>query len=135
MNAKTAFELYKSTQTSTSLDDASPHRLITMMLDGALEKVSLAIGAMERGETALTGESISKAISIVDNLRVAVDHERGGTIASNLSDLYDYLVRRLLEANVVSDVSMLTEVSGLLTEIKIAWDQVPVELHHPSGGA
>ena len=107
MNAKTAFELYKSTQTSTSIDDASPHRLITMMLDGALEKVALAIGAMERGEIALTGESISKAISIIDNLRVAVDHERGGTIASNLAELYDYLLRRLLEANVISDVSML----------------------------
>lgn len=133
MNAKSAFELYKSTQTSTSLDDASPHRLVTMMLDGALEKIAVAVGAMERGEPALTGESISKAISIVDNLRVALDHETGGTIAGNLSDLYDYILRRLLEANVMSDASLLTEVSGLLTEIKVAWDQVPVELHHASG--
>jgi flagellar secretion chaperone FliS len=132
MNAKTAFELYKSTQASTSIDEASPHRLITMMLDGALERVALAIGAMERGEIALTGESISKAISIIDNLRVAVDHERGGTIASNLAELYDYLLRRLLEANVISDVSILKEVSVLLAEIKTAWDQVPAELHHPS---
>ena len=133
MNAKSAFELYKSTQTSTSLDDASPHRLVTMMLDGALEKIAVAVGAMERGEPALTGESISKAISIVDNLRVALDHETGGAIAGNLSDLYDYILRRLLEANVMSDVSLLKEVSGLLTEIKVAWDQVPVELHHASG--
>lgn len=133
MNAKSAFELYKSTQTSTSLDDASPHRLVTMMLDGALEKIAVAMGAMERGEPALTGESISKAISIVDNLRVALDHETGGTIAGNLSDLYDYMLRRLLEANVMSDASLLTEVSGLLTEIKVAWDQVPVDLHHASG--
>jgi len=133
MNAKSAFELYKSTQTSTSLDDASPHRLVTMMLDGALEKIAVAMGAMERGEPALTGESISKAISIVDNLRVALDHETGGTIAGNLSDLYDYILRRLLEANVMSDASLLTEVSGLLTEIKVAWDQVPVDLHHASG--
>ena len=133
MNAKSAFELYKSTQTSTSLDDASPHRLVTMMLDGALEKIAVAMGAMERGEPALTGESISKAISIVDNLRVALDHETGGTIAGNLSDLYDYILRRLLEANVMSDVSLLKEVSELLTEIKVAWDQVPVELHHASG--
>ena len=133
MNAKSAFELYKSTQTSTSLDDASPHRLVTLMLDGALEKIAVAMGAMERGEPALTGESISKAISIVDNLRVALDHETGGTIAGNLSDLYDYILRRLLEANVMSDASLLTEVSGLLTEIKVAWDQVPVDLHHASG--
>lgn len=133
MNAKSAFELYKSTQTSTSLDDASPHRLVTMMLDGALEKIAAAVGAMERGEPALTGESISKAISIVDNLRVALDHETGGTIAGNLSDLYDYILRRLLEANVMSDVSLLKEVSELLTEIKVAWDQVPVDLHHASG--
>ena len=133
MNAKSAFELYKSTQTSTSLDDASPHRLVTMMLDGALEKIAVAMGAMERGEPALTGESISKAISIVDNLRVALDHDTGGAIAGNLSDLYDYILRRLLEANVMSDVSLLKEVSELLTEIKVAWDQVPVELHHASG--
>lgn len=133
MNAKSAFELYKSTQTSTSLDDASPHRLVTMMLEGALEKIAIATGAMERREQALAGESISKAISIVDNLRVALDHDVGGAIADNLSDLYDYILRRLLEANVMSDVSLLTEVSGLLTEIKVAWDKVPVEHHHASG--
>ena len=129
MNATTAAELYKTTRTSTAVEDASPHKLITMVLDGALERVAISMGAMERKEPALTGESISKAIGIVDNLRVAIDHDAGGEIAGNLHDLYDYITRRLLEANIMSDVSMLEEVSALLTEIKLAWDQVPRNLH------
>ena len=129
MNATTAFELYKKTRTNTAVEDASPHKLISMMMDGALEKVAIAMGAMERKQPAVTGESISKAISIVDNLRVAIDHDVGGKIAANLHDLYDYITRRLLEANIMTDVSMLEEVAALLTEIKIAWAQVPTDLH------
>ena len=127
MKANNALELYKTTKMGTAVDDASPHQLIAMLFDGALEKVALAAGAMERKEPAMAGESLSKAISIVDHVRLAVDHDIGGDLAHNLSDLYDYITRRMLEANVVSDVSMLREVSTLLAELRLAWDQVPAE--------
>ena len=132
MNARTALGAYKVTKNQSAIDDASPHQLITMLLDGALERVATASGAMSRGEIAVSGESIGKAIGIIDSLRVSLDREQGGQIADNLSALYDYMTRRLLEANATRDADMLVEVAGLLREIKVAWDQVPADLHRAS---
>ena len=132
MNARTALGAYKVTKNQSAIDDASPHQLITMLLEGALERVASASGAMGRGEIAVSGESIGKAIGIIDSLRGSLDREQGGQIADNLSALYDYMTRRLLEANATKDADMLAEVAGLLREIKVAWDQVPADLHHAS---
>ena len=132
MNARTALGAYKVTKNQSAIDDASPHQLITMLLDGALERVATASGAMSRGEIAVSGESIGKAIGIIDSLRVSLDREQGGQIADNLSALYDYMTRRLLEANATRDADMLVEVAGVLREIKGAWDQVPADLHRAS---
>lgn len=132
MNAQSALGAYRALKNQKALDDASPHRLIELMLSGALERVASASGAMERNETAETGESIGKAISIVDSLRVSLDVEKGGEIAKNLGQLYDYITRRLLEASVSKQPELLAEVASLLKEIKAAWDQVPADLHHAS---
>ena len=132
MNASTALGAYKTAKNEVVIDDASPHRLIAMLLDGALEKVATGSGAMSRGEVALSGECIGKAISIIDNLRVSLDQQKGGQISENLASLYEYMTRRLLEANATKDTAMLDEVAGLLKEIKVAWDQVPADLHHAS---
>lgn len=132
MNARTALSAYKNNQTTTGIEGASPHKLIAMLLDGALEKVAAASGSMKRAEMASTGESIGKAISIIDSLRVSLDHDKGDSVAANLSGLYEYMTRRLLEANATKDADMLTEVAGLLREIKVAWDQIPADLHHAS---
>ena len=132
MNAGSALGAYKATKNQSAIDDASPHQLIAMLLEGALERVATAAGAMGRGEVALSGESIGKTIGIIDSLRVSLDPEQGGEIAGNLSALYDYMTRRLLEANATKDPDMLGEVAVLLKEIKAAWDQVPADLHHAS---
>ena len=142
MNMANALTAYKDTKLQTSIDDASPHQLVTMLLDGALQRIAEARGAMERieqaadgfsaDEIAAKGEAIGKAIAILDSLRVTLDHEQGGEIAGNLSGLYDYMTRRLLEANTTTDVKMLAEVAGHVKEIKAAWSQVPPELHRVS---
>jgi flagellar secretion chaperone FliS len=132
MNARSALGAYKATKNQSAIDDASPHQLIAILLEGALARVATAAGAMGRGEVALSGESIGKAIGIIDSLRVSLDPEQGGEIAGNLSALYDYMTRRLLEANATKDPDMLGEVAVLLKEIKAAWDQVPADLHHAS---
>ncbi len=143
MNASTALAAYKATKTQAAIiDEASPHQLVALLFDGALERIAEARGAIERieqagdglaaGEVATKGEAIGKAIAILDSLRVTLDHEQGGELAGNLSGLYDYMTRRLLEANATKDVKMLTEVADLVKEIKAAWSQVPPELHRVS---
>ena len=132
MNARTALSAYRVNKTTTAMEGASPHKLIAMLLDGALERIASASGAMKREELAISGEAIGKAISIIDSLRVSLDHEQGQTLAESLSALYDYMTRRLLEANATKDPEMLGEVADLLKEIKTAWDEVPSDLHHVS---
>jgi len=79
-----------------------------------------------RGEVALKGERIGKAISIVEGLRTSLNLEVG-ELSQNLEDLYDYVARRLFEANMQDDAEILDEVAGLLREIKSAWDVVTLE--------
>lgn len=124
---------YKKVGAQTGVESASPHRLIQMLLEGALEKINLAKGYMQRGETPLKGTHISWAISIIDGLRMSLDKESGGEIADNLDALYDYMGRRLVEANLHNDPEILNEVSGLLLEIKSAWDSIPEAVNRPSG--
>lgn len=103
---------------------ASPHQLVCMLMDGALERILQARAAMERQQTARKGERIGKAISIIDSLRASLDHDRGGDVASNLSALYEYMTRRLVHANLNNDRDALDEVLRLLKEIKAGWDGI-----------
>lgn len=115
---------YRQVNTQARVESASPHRLIQMLMQGALDRIATARGAMERGEIATKGEQISWAISIVGGLRSSLDLEAGGELAGNLRDLYDYMERQLLQANIRNEIALLDEVSGLIREIKSAWDAV-----------
>ena len=123
-----AMKQYRSLGMKTAVEDATPHRLIQMLMDGALDKIAAARGFMERGDVAQKGAHISWAISIIDGLRVSLDKSVGGEIAQNLDDLYNYMMTRLTEANLRNDVACLTEVTGLLRQIKGAWDAMPDEI-------
>jgi len=118
-------EQYKKVGSQISLESTSPHRLIQMLMEGALEKINLAKGYMQRGDVALKGSHISWAISIIDGLRMSLDSGSSDEIAQNLYDLYEYMARRLAKANMENNIEILDEVSGLLIEIKSAWDAVP----------
>ncbi len=122
-----ALKQYKKVGTETDVMTASPHRLIQMLLEGALEKINLAKGYMQRGQIPLKGSHISWAISIIDGLRMSLDKDQGGEIAENLDALYDYMGRRLAEANLKNDTAMLDEVVGLLLEIKAGWDAIATD--------
>lgn len=113
---------------------ASPHRLVQMLMEGALDKLATAKGLMLRKDFAGKSEQITWASSIINGLRSGLDMEAGGEIANNLNDLYSYMNRRLIDANAQNDSSILDEVSGLLIEIKSAWDAMPEDIRHGSGG-
>jgi len=120
-----AVKQYNKVGVSSGVESASPHRLIQMMMMGALEKINTAKGHMTRGEVSPKGGNISWAISIIDGLRASLDLNTGGEIAQNLDDLYDYMTRRLARANVENDADILDEVASLLRSIKGSWDEVP----------
>jgi flagellar protein FliS len=124
MYASVALKQYQSVNISAQVAEASPHRLIQMLMEGGLSKLAQARGTMERGQVALKGELIGHAISIIGGLREGLDLAHGGEVASNLDSLYEYMRTRLLEANIKDNVAMLDEVTGMLREIKSSWDAI-----------
>ena len=116
---------YQSAATHGGVAASDPHRLIVMLMDGALERIATARGCMQRGETAEKARLLNRTVSIVAELRGSLDLSAGGQIAANLSELYDYMNRRLLAGLANNQLDALDEVSKLLNEIRSAWVDIP----------
>jgi len=99
-------------------------QMVARLLQGALDRIATARGHMQRGEQAPKGEALGRAVRMIDGLRSCLDHERGGEIAANLAALYEYMTRRLTEANLRNDQRPLDEVADLLDEIRSGWEQM-----------
>ncbi|AAG04484.1 MULTISPECIES: flagellar export chaperone FliS [Pseudomonas] len=124
MYAMKAMKQYQQVSIEAQVSDANPHRLIQLLMQGGLERLAQARGAMEREQIPEKGILIGKAIGIIGGLREALDSERGGELAGNLDRLYEYMIARLVEANTSNDTSLLDEVSALLLEVKSGWDGI-----------
>ncbi len=124
MNAMAALKQYQTVNTQVQVLDASPHRLIQMLMEGGLTRLAQAKGAIERGQLTLKGDVLGKAIAIIGGLRSSLDLQNGGELAHNLDSLYDYMIRRLSRANSSNDPALVEEVSSLLREIKSGWDGI-----------
>lgn len=132
MNGQQAINQYQRVNTQSSIDDASPHQLIAMLINGALSRLSTAKGAMQRQDYAEKGVQLGKSIDIIGGLQSSLDMEAGGDISANLDALYDYMIRRLSEASRNNDMTVVDEVISLLKEIKQGWDGIPQEFHNLS---
>ena len=117
-------EQYRKVGVQSSVTDADPHKLVALLLAGACERLRLALACLERGDQARKGKAIGEVCAIVGHLNGSLDHEAGGEIANNLSALYDYVVRRLLYANLHNDASVLDEVDALLDSLASAWREI-----------
>jgi len=119
-----ALNEYQQIDIQSKVSNSNPHSLVAMLLQGVLDKLAKAGGAIQRKDIAERGRAISESIRIIDNLRASLDFENGGTISTGLASLYDYMERRLVEANVQSNEQILEEVVTLINEIKSAWDTI-----------
>jgi flagellar protein FliS len=116
---------YAKVGLETGVVASSPHKLIVMLFEGALVAIRDGQTHMKAGAIEKKGNAISKAIMIVENgLRASLDKQAGGQIAHSLDNLYDYIGRRLLTANLTNDPAILDEVHGLLADLKGAWDAI-----------
>lgn len=118
---------YRTLSIETGVPDASPHRLIAMLFDGAVESIARARAARSRHDTAGRARAIARAVRIVDEgLKASLD-PAGGEIASNLGTLYGYIALRLSEANHSGDDSLLDEVDRLLRTVRDAWEAIAAD--------
>ena len=122
-NSSSALRQYQQIGAESATAYASPHRLIQMLMEGALDSLTKVKGHIQRGELAAKGEQIGKAIGIIGGLREGLNLE-AGELTTNLDTLYDYMQRRLVETNRRSDPILVEEVIDLLRPIKEAWDAI-----------
>jgi flagellar protein FliS len=115
---------YQQVRSHGGVESADPHGLITLLMDGALERMVKARAHMQRGETAAKGETISRVIGILGGLRDSLDPKADPAMVERLDALYDYMSRRLLQANARDDTTLIDEVSQLLQQVRDSWVQI-----------
>lgn len=124
-HARNAISAYQKVGLDAAVEVADPHRLILLLFAGAQAAIGNARAAIQQEQIAARGVAISKAIDIIGNgLKVSLDREQGGELAERLDALYDYLVLRLLRANMDNDPRALEEVAALLEEVHGAWREI-----------
>ena len=133
-NQSTAAATYRQTDIYGGVESASPHRLIEMLLDGLIKNLAHAKIGINCADAMQKCISIDKALNILDALRGGLNFESGGDLARNLDDLYDYLQRTLVTANLDSSVAKIEEVMSLIQVIRDTWSNIDVGEGNLSGG-
>jgi flagellar protein FliS len=124
---------YKQVGIETEVAGADPHKLVLMLLDGAISAIKLAAIGIEKRDIATKSTQLSKAIAIVnEGLRASLDHRQGGQIAGRLDSLYLYVTSQLLEANLSNRTEPLQEALELLGMIQDAWKGIRNPAGSPS---
>jgi flagellar secretion chaperone FliS len=117
---------YRSTSVHSGVAASDPHRLVVMLMDGALERIATARGLMTNSTGgAEKAQLLHRAVAIIDELRNSLNFKAGGDISRNLDALYDYMCVRLMQANAANKPEWLDEVSRLLGEVRSAWLALP----------
>lgn len=120
-----AINSYQRIGLESGIVSANPHKLILMLFEGAQQALDRSQLYIRQNEITARGEMISKAIMIIDHgLKASLDIKAGGELAERLSQLYDYMTRRLLTANLYNNLEIVEEVSGLLSELHDAWAEI-----------
>jgi flagellar protein FliS len=120
-----ALRHYRSSGSAAATCDASQHQMILMLYNGAIESLGRAQAAMASNDMLTKNKSVRSTLDIIGYLRGILKPEAGGTVANNLSMLYEYMVGRLSRANVMNDPEGVREVSKLIAEIKAGWEAIP----------
>lgn len=117
-------QAYRKDSIKSDLASADPHRVIQLLMQGALEKLALGKGCIERSDWEGKAAALTRASEIINALRDALDRDVNPELVDNLESLYEYMIIRITEASIAKDTSIIDQVMGLILQIKGAWDQI-----------
>ena len=100
---------------------ASKEELTLMLYDGALKFINQAIDATENNEVQKANALIIRVEDIIREFQITLDFKY--EISNQLNSLYDYMHRRLIEANMNKDIGIMNEVRGMLREFRDMWKE------------
>ena len=133
MSLQAPLSQYEQVSIQEAVNGASPHRLIQMLMEGALKRMAEAKGAMQRRDTAAKGAALGKSISIIGGLRDSLNMDTPGGLSQRLDGLYEYMVSVLVRANVNDDPMAIDEVAQLMITVKSGWDKIAEEAGSQAG--
>lgn len=125
-----SLQAYKKVSVDSQLSAVSPHKIIQMLMVGAIERLIQGKAAMQQGNIAIKGERLGKALDIIIALRSCLSMDDGGDIAKNLDQLYEFMISQITMANQSNEPKPIDDVIDIIREIKSAWDQIPAEFHN-----
>ena len=108
----------------TSVITADPKRLVLMCYEGAIDNLKIGRQKIIEKDYEAKSKAFVKTQDIINELLYSLDFEKGGSIAKNLDSLYNYMLRRIIHADVNRDMGAIEEVIGMLNELKTAWEEV-----------
>ena len=109
----------------TTAETRDPHELVKLLFVGLTDRIAMARAALEKGDREARAIAVTKAQKILFGLRDSLDFEAGGELALNLDSLYDYCLRRLVNAHAREDDEIFAEVMDLMVSIREAWKVIP----------
>lgn len=124
-----AYQAYQN----NSVETASPGELTLMLYNGCLKFIKLAKRGMEESNYELKNTNIQKAQKIIQELMVTMNPDY--SITEEIMPLYDYINRKLMEANLQNDPALLDEASELVTEFRDTWKEVVKQSRQQKFGA
>ncbi|AVD91614.1 flagellar protein FliS [Pseudomonas sp. SWI36] len=126
MHPMRALRQYQKVNSHAQISEATPHRLVQMLMEGGLDRMAQAKGAISRGDVAQKGILLGKAIDIIGGLREGLDREKAENPEEldRLDELYAYMTTRLMQANLHSDPAIIDEVAQLMITVKSGWDAI-----------
>lgn len=107
---------------NTKIQTATPAQLTLMLYDGAIKFCNLAINAVEEGQIEMANTNIKKVEAIIAEFRATLNFKF--PVAKDFDNVYEYLGRRLLEANLHKDKEILEEVLSHLRVMRETWTEV-----------
>lgn len=116
MHPMRALRQYQKVNSHAQISEATPHRLVQLLMEGALDRMAQAKGAISRGDVAQKGVMLGKAVDIIGGLREGLDKDKAvdPDELDRLDSLYEYMTRRLTQANLHSDPEIIDEVARLM---------------------
>lgn len=118
------FQYAKGSDREAEVNDASPHRLIQILMESLNGYLAAGKGALERKDTPAATQALTRAQAIIIELRTCIDFEKGGQAMTTLDSVYDFMGRHLSEARAGNNAKAVQEVITAFRPIKEAWDAI-----------